>query len=203
MPSRLLVVTDRKLARRPLEGVVARALEGGARWIWFRDRDLSRAERRAVGGRLLGICRAAGAVMSVGGEAEEAAAMGASACHLPAGGDPRAARATLGPGSFVGVSAHSIEEAAKAGSLGADYVTLSPIFESASKPGYGPALGIGALSLAAKIGVPIVALGGVSSDRAGECLNAGASGVAVMGTIMAACSVQETVRDYMAALARS
>lgn len=202
LPSRLLVVTDRKLAKRPLERVVSDALKGGARWIWFRDRDLSRGERQTLARRLLGMCREAGAVLTVGGEAEDAIEMAASACHLPAGSDPRAARAAMGAASFVGVSAHSTEEAVRAGSLGADYVTLSPIFETASKPGYGPALGASALASAPLIGVPVVALGGVSLDKARECLTAGAAGIAVMGAIMTAPSAEDMTAAYLAAIGR-
>ncbi len=200
LPSRLLVVTDRSLARQPLEHVVAQALQGGARRIWYRDKDLPQAERRALGERLVHLCSGAGAVLSVGGEAEEAIAMGASALHLPAGGDPQKARAILGAGALIGVSAHSIEEVAIAASLGADYVTLSPVYESASKPGYGPPLGVCALSAARQLAVPVVALGGVGPDRVGECLSAGASGVAVMGAVMSAYCMRTAVGAFLARL---
>ena len=198
LPSRLLVVTDRKLAQRPLEHVVAQALEGGARWIWFRDKNVSAPERRAVGERLLRICSDAGATLSVGGAAEEALATGASAVHLPAGGDPREARAMLGDHALIGVSAHSLDEAARIASLGADYVTLSPIYESASKPGYGPALGTSALQAASQIGIPVVALGGVSLECVSACLTAGAAGIAIMGAVMSAPSASVAVAAFMA-----
>ena len=200
LPSRLLVVTDRSLARQPLEHVVAQALQGGARWIWYRDKDIPQAERRALGERLVQLCSGAGAVLSVGGDAEAAITMGASALHLPAGGDPQKARVILGPGALIGVSTHSIEEAAIAASLGADYVTLSPVYESASKPGYGPPLGVRALSAARQLTVPVVALGGVDPDRVEECFSAGASGIAVMGAVMSAYCVRTAVGAFLARL---
>ena len=132
------------------------------------------------------MCAESGAVLSIGGGAEQAAAMGAAACHLPAGGNPRDARAVLGSAALIGVSAHSLEDVARAGAQGADYVTLSPIYESGSKPGYGPALGVGVLTEAKRFNVPAVALGGIIPARAGECILAGARAVAVMGAIMAA-----------------
>ena len=72
----------------------------------------------------------------------------------------------------------------EAASAGADYVTLSPIFPSASKPGYGPALGTNILGEAAKLGIPVLALGGVTADKAAACRAAGAAGIAVMGPAM-------------------
>ncbi len=198
LPSRLLIVTDRKLAQRPLEYVVAQALEGGARWIWFRDKDMSQPERRALGEKLLRMCSDAGATLSVGGPAGDATAMGASAVHLPAGEDPCKARAMLGARALIGVSAHSVAEAARIASLGADYVTLSPVYESASKPGYGPPLGASALSDASRLAVPVVALGGIDLERVSACLAAGAAGIAVMGALMSASSVSAAVEAFMA-----
>ncbi|MDX1421679.1 MAG: thiamine phosphate synthase, partial [Kiloniellales bacterium] len=64
--------------------------------------------------------------------------------------------------------------------------TQSPIFATASKPGYGPALGLAGLAEAAAAGLPVLALGGVTAERAPACLRAGAAGVAVMGAVMAA-----------------
>ena len=193
-PSRLLVVTDRRLARRPLELVVADALDGGARWVWFRDRDLAQDERRALGVKLARLCAKAGATLSVGGEAEDSLAMGANALHLPAGRDIAAARAALGEEALIGLSAHTLEEAKRAQLAGADYVTLSPIFETASKPGYGPSLGLGALSPANGLSIPVVALGGIDASNIAACLAAGAACAAVMGAIMRATSPRDAVK---------
>jgi thiamine-phosphate pyrophosphorylase len=68
----------------------------------------------------------------------------------------------------------------------ADYATLSPIFPTASKPGYGPPLGVEALRAAAESGLPVFALGGVLPENARSCREAGAHGVAVMGPVMRA-----------------
>jgi thiamine-phosphate pyrophosphorylase len=119
--------------------------------------------------------------------------------HLPAGASPQQARARLGKGALIGLSVHSADEAARADPT-ADYVTLSPIFGSISKPGYGPALGVqGLVDAAAHARVPIVALGGVSADNLGPCLAAGAAAVAVMGAVMAAADPEAAT----AALART
>ena len=86
--------------------------------------------------------------------------------------------------------------------IGADYVTLSPIFLTDSKPGYGPAIGLDALAAAASNAPgPIVALGGIAPDNAAQCLAAGARGIAVMGEIMRAADPEAAIRRLLAVLA--
>jgi thiamine-phosphate pyrophosphorylase len=84
-----------------------------------------------------------------------------------------------------------------------DYVTLSPVFPTETKPGYGPALTpSGAAALACD--VPWLALGGIDSpERAAACMAAGAHGVAVLGAIMRATDPQRTAAELAEAVARS
>ena len=204
IPSRLLLVTDRHQAV-PLEDVVSEALAAGVRWVWLRDRDLPPAERRALAQRLLALTRAHGARLCVGGDVDLAADIAADGAHLAAGASIAAVRARLGPRALIGVSAHGDADVAAAAAAGADYATLSPIFATASKPGYGPALGVAALARAARHALPLFALGGVTAERADECLRVGAAGIAVMGEVMRAARRQDGVCDivqrYLAALA--
>jgi thiamine monophosphate synthase len=85
---------------------------------------------------------------------------------------------------------------------GLEYVTVSPVYPSASKPGYGPPLGLSTLrNWCAACAVPVLALGGVdSADRAGACVRAGAAGVAVMGTVMRAADPAAVVRGLVEAV---
>jgi thiamine-phosphate pyrophosphorylase len=185
LPSRLLVITDRKAATRPLEEVVAAVLRGGCRWLSLREKDLGHEERLSLLSRIVMLARSCGATITVHADLAAAAATG-TGVHLPSGGSPEQARARLGKGVLIGLSVHSADEAVRADPT-ADYVTLSPIFGSISKPGYGPALGVqGLADTVAHARVPIVALGGVSADNLGPCLAAGAAAVAVMGAVMAA-----------------
>lgn len=168
---------------------MAACLDGGTRWIWFRDRDMEPGERRCLGSRLRDLTWSADAALTIGGDLDLAADLGADGVHL--GGDRldqiRAARARLGPTALIGVSAHTCAEIARAAAEGVDYATLSPIFASASKPGYGPALGPAAIRKAVtRTGLPVVALGGVTSGTLAGCRAAGAVAVAVMGAPMRA-----------------
>jgi thiamine-phosphate pyrophosphorylase len=131
---------------------------------------------------------------------EAAVAAGADGVHLPGGGDPAAARRLL-PRGLIGVSAHSPEEVAAQLKAGADYATLSPIFLTESKPGYGPALGLDALAAAARLSPgPVVALAGIDEHNAAACLAAGARGIAVMGEIMRAPDPEAATRRLLAAI---
>ena len=82
---------------------------------------------------------------------------------------------------------------------GADYVTASPVFVTASKPGYGPALGLDGLArIVGRAPGPVVALGGITPQNAALCFEAGARGIAVMGEVMRATDPQATVEDMLA-----
>jgi len=181
----LLVITDRRAARRPLAEVIAAAIRAGCRWIMLREKDMTARGRLHLTRRLAALATPAGATVSVNGDL--AAARLTGAVHLPQGRAVAEARAALGPDALVGVSCHSRAEAADAGAAGADYVTLSPIFATMSKPGYGPALGPDELAHAAReLPLPVIALGGVYPGNVAACLSAGAAGVAVMGAVMRA-----------------
>lgn len=191
----LLLVTDRSQATLPLVDVVAAAVAGGCRWVSLREKDLDPSARMALVEALRAVTRQAGAVLTVHGDL--AAARACDGVHLGAGGDVAAARDALGPGALVGVSCHALDAVRRATAAGADYVTLSPIFLTESKPGYGPALGLEALREAVGIGVPVLALGGVGVGTAAACRGAGAAGLAVMGGVMRAADPAAEVRRLL------
>ncbi|HEY8546270.1 MAG TPA: thiamine phosphate synthase [Acidimicrobiales bacterium] len=213
---RLVVVTDRHQAAAAGHGlleVVAAAVEAGARAVWVREKDLPAAERSALAveiARLLALHAEPASHAEPALHAEPAPETGSRlpvsgagswlvgpswvGVHVPSGG----AR----PPGFAGRSCHSVEELRAARDEGFDYATLSPVFPSASKPGYGPALGLGGLrhAVAAVPDLPVLALGGVTAATAAACVEAGAAGVAVMGAVMAAADPPAAVRDLLAAL---
>jgi thiamine-phosphate pyrophosphorylase len=189
----LLVISDRRQARQPLENVAAAVFAGGCRWFSLREKDLPAEDRQALLATLVRLGRRFGAVVTAHEDIEAVAAVGADGVHLPSGASPAATRARL-PGLLVGASAHSADEAIALLRAGADYVTVSPVFVTASKPGYGPALGLDGLArIVAQVPGDIVALGGITPERAAACLAAGARGIAVMGEVMRAADPQATV----------
>ena len=180
----LLVISDRRQARRPLDELAEAMFGAGCRWFSLREKDLPMAERRALLGSLVTLGRRWGATVTVHEDIDAAVTASAGGVHLPSGGSPRTARARL-PGGLIGASAHSAEEAAALLRAGADYVTVSPIFVTSSKPGYGPVLGLDGLGcIVAEAPGPVLALGGITDGNAAACLAAGARGIAVMGEVI-------------------
>jgi thiamine-phosphate pyrophosphorylase len=196
----LLVISDRHQARRPLEEVAEAVFAGGCRWFSLREKDLPAEDRRALLAALLAMGRRCGAVVTAHEDIEAVLAVHADGVHLPSGGSPEAARSRL-PRALIGASAHSADEAAALLGVGADYVTVSPVFLTASKPGYGPALGVEGLArIVAQAPGPVIALGGITPANAGLCLSAGARGIAVMGEIMRAADPQAIVERILRAM---
>jgi thiamine-phosphate pyrophosphorylase len=196
----LLVITDRRQARRPLEELAEAIFAGGCRWLSLREKDLAAAERRTLLSALVTLGRRWKAIVTVHEDIDAAVMVGAGGVHLPSAGSPEAARARL-PDGLIGASAHSAEEAAALLSSGADYVTVSPVFVTASKPGYGTAIGLDGLArVVAQVSGPVIALGGITAANAALCLSSGAHGVAVMGEIMRAADPRAAVESILAAM---
>jgi thiamine-phosphate pyrophosphorylase len=189
----VLVITDRHQAKQSLEDIAVALFAGGCRWLSVREKDLPAGERRALLQRLVTLAKDRGAKVTVHDDLDAASALGLG-IHLPAHGSVAEARRALGATALIGISAHDVGEVAAAAAAGADYATLSPIFLTQSKPGYGPALGLAALR--GPWALPVLALGGIDSGNAAACLDAGASGLAIMGEAMRAASP----KDFMAAL---
>lgn len=173
---RLIVVTDRTQAADDLTSTLARAIDHGARAVLLRDRDLAPPHRQALADQVRPLLAAVDGWLIV---AAPAPSDHPDAVHLAAAQpvpDPRPA--------LVGRSCHSEAEVDRAVAERCDYVLVSPIYPTTSKPGYGPALGPSGLAALVRAGQPVYALGGVSPETVAECRTAGAYGVAVMGPIM-------------------
>jgi thiamine-phosphate pyrophosphorylase len=109
---------------------------------------------------------------------------------------PRTVRKILGLEKIVGRSVHSVQEGVDVAAEGVDYLFLGSIFRTASHPDCAP-LGLEPLQeLSNQVGIPIIAIGGVTSDNVSTLLNAGAKGVAVLGDIWGTPSPPEAVLSY-------
>lgn len=199
----LLVITARAFTRRPIRTVVAQVFAGGCRWLMVREKDLPPRALAAMVRDFLALAEPYKALVVVNGNVEVAAETGAHGVHLQRAEDVKPARRRLGRRAIIGVSTHTLEEALAADRAGADYITFSPVFESVSKPGYGPTgqEGLEALrTVAQAVSVPVIALGGITPERVADCLAAGAAGVAVLGSVMAALHPENEVQALVKAL---
>ncbi|MBI4499786.1 MAG: thiamine phosphate synthase [Gemmatimonadetes bacterium] len=177
---RVHVITDGQVAVLPNLESVAAALAispavafharlpkaDGAR-VW----ELATRLRKATGPRSLII---------VNDRLDVARIVSANGVHLPENGLPiEAARQLLAPGQLLGRSVHDPEEARRAAAAGADYVLLGPVWETASHPER--PIGLGALR--GLEGITVIAIGGVTPERAKACRDAGAWGVAAISAL--------------------
>lgn len=203
VPFRLYLVSDRtRMGPDPAAAVVALACAGLAAFQW-REKDLLPSEN------LEWLC----AIQEAVGKPRPWCSSGVARTFAAAPGDPRFhlfvndradlalvagchlhlaessiptdfARNLLPAGRLIGRSCHTLEGAIQAARAGADFITFGPVFDTPSKRGYGPPRGLAELhGVCATVPIPVFALGGVTVDRIAECIEAGAHGVAMIGTV--------------------
>ena len=184
---RLYFVTDRQqTAGRSLLDVVHSALDGGARAVQLREKDLEGRALHQLAAQLRELTTRYQARLLINDRLDVALAVEADGVHLGQTSFPVAvARRLLGPGKLIGVSTHSPEEIAAA--AGADFLVFGPVYATPSKAKYGEPQGLIRLRQAvAQSPIPLLAIGGISVERTAEILSTGVHGIAVISALSAA-----------------
>jgi thiamine-phosphate pyrophosphorylase len=167
------------------------AVDGGATVVQWRLKDVPRVEVVERGRATRSLCARHGVTFVVNDDVEAALMLGADGVHLGRA-DEGASRAR-DHGLLLGLSAASLEEA-RAVADQADYIGAGPVWETPSKPDADPAIGLDGLrEICAAITIPVVAIGGIDPGNAGECIRAGAAGVAVMRSVRAAAELRAAI----------
>lgn len=181
----LYAITDGP--RTDLSATVAQALAGGARVLQYRDKTADAARRHAEAAALKQLCDTHAVPLIVNDDVALAVAVGAAGVHLGRDDDDvAAARAALGAGAIIGVSCYdSLERARAAAAAGADYVAFGAFFPSPTKP-QAVRASLDLLRQSATLGVPRVAIGGITPDNAPSLVEAGADFLAVISAVFAA-----------------
>lgn len=162
---------------------VESCLAAGARLFQMRAKTLSPRQQWELGRELAALVGAYAGTLLVNDRVDLAFAVSADGAHLPADGLPLTAARRVFEQQPLGVSCHTLEEALEAQTYRASFVTLSPVFESKSKPGR-DGQGLDWLKeCCAALDLPVFALSGVTPDNAADCLAAGAYGVATMSVM--------------------
>jgi thiamine-phosphate pyrophosphorylase len=199
--ARLHVVT---LAEAPatVASAVGRALAGGAPLVQLRLKVGTDRNRWRLATDVAALCRASGAQLMVNDRADIAVAAGADGVHLGAEDLPvGAARVIVGPEALIGATCRNAEQARRAEADGADYLGVGPAFATSTKSGLPEALGPeGVGRVAAAVGIPVIAIGGVTATRAVALLEAGAWGVAVCANVFGAADPREAVEALVHAV---
>jgi thiamine-phosphate pyrophosphorylase len=195
-----LLATDR-LCPRGLGPAVKSALNGGVDVVQLREKEASDQRLLAIARLVREWTREAGKLLIINDRPDIAALVDADGVHLGQDDLPvAAARKIVGSRSLIGVSTHSIEQARRAVSDGADYLGVGPVFPSATKE-FTDFAGLDYVRQAAgEIRIPWFAIGGISSGNVGEVIEAGAQRVAVSSAICASDRPADAARELRQAL---
>ena len=191
----LYVITDGP--RADLLDVVAQALAGGARLLQYRDKSNDSARRYAEAMTLKQLCHTHCVPLIINDDITLAQAVAADGVHLGKDDkDPGAARAILGEDAIIGVSCYdSLRRARAATRAGASYIAFGAFFASPTKP-LAPHASIGLLRQSAALGVPRVAIGGITPDNATSLVEAGADYLAVISAVFGAGDVRQAAQRF-------
>lgn len=201
---RLHAITDERIARRPDLDDILDALSDIPLAAHARGHSLSGREHYELAVRLTATagksCRARSPVrLFVNDRLDIALATRACGVQLSRSGLlPEDAR-RLAPEWWIGCSVHSLEEARTARDWGADYLLTGPVYHTATHPGGAP-LGLGLLSDIVLLGPPVIAIGGMTPERARAATRAGAYGVAAIRAIWDAADPQEAASSLLEAV---
>jgi thiamine-phosphate pyrophosphorylase len=177
-------ITDSQLSRAGTFSDVKNAAAAGVEFVQYRCKGGSSAELYAEAAALKAICR--GPRFIINDRVDIALAVAADGVHLGQDDLPLpVARKLLGAGKIIGLTVHSVTEAREAATMGADYLGVSPIFSTQTKPDAGPPAGIELVrQIKSAVKLPIVAIGGIGLANAPEVIRAGADCVCAISAVV-------------------
>jgi thiamine-phosphate pyrophosphorylase len=193
----LYAITPELIDTASLVAITKQVITGGARLVQYRSKTTETALRLEQAQSLAHLCREFGIPLIINDYLDLAIKVGADGVHLGREDSPLSeARRVLGDEKIIGISCYDrLEHAIEAELQGADYVAFGAFFASRTKPGAVPA-SLNLLRQAKqKLQVPIVAIGGITSDNAVELISEGANAVAASNALFGA-------RDVRAAAAK-
>lgn len=196
MDVRLYLVTDDAFCRPALDAVVQEAVEGGVTMVQLRLKQASARELFRWAVRLKDVLHSRGVPLLLNDRLDLALAVGAEGVHLGLSDLPWREARRLAPHPFlIGASVRTPEEAFEAESAGVDYVAVSPVFATLTKPDAEPAVGLEGIRLVRQaVRIPVVAIGGIHEGNAADVLHAGSDGIAVVSAILGADDVEGAAR---------
>lgn len=195
----LYLITDRRqCVDVSLLEATESALKGGVKAIQLREKDMRTRELLRLAYEMRKLTLKYDARLFINDRVDIAIAVEADGVHLGQRSIPPFAVRKMVSSLIIGVSTHNIEEARKAKSDGADFITFGPIFETPSKIKYGAPVGLDGLSAVSdEINIPIFAIGGIKPENLKDAMDRGAAGVALISGIYAAKKVKPAAMKYL------
>ncbi len=189
-------ITDARLSRAGNAEDVEQALAAGVRVVQYREKEADDDAMIAEARILRRVCQ--GALFLINDRVEVALAVDADGVHL--GQEDlhfSEARRLLGDQKIIGITVNTLDQALEAASLGADYLGVSPIFATQTKPDAGEPAGLSLLrEIRCRISLPLVAIGGITLDNAPAVIQAGADGVCAISAVVTKTDVRTAITDF-------
>jgi|SRR6516165_1878301 thiamine-phosphate pyrophosphorylase len=197
--SRLYVILDAALVTEPVGDTAKKLLDAGVRLLQYRNKSAAAGKLFAEASVIAALARAAGTVFFVNDRPDVAYLAGADGVHV--GQDDlnvEQARAVVGPERWIGISTHNEAQFRLAAETSADYIAVGPVFTTKTKENPDAVVGLELLrrvrGLTRK---PIVAIGGITLERAASVMEAGANSVAVISDILCAAQPAQRTKEFM------
>jgi thiamine-phosphate pyrophosphorylase len=198
---RLYAITDKKLSGLSHSVQVEALCSGGAKLIQLREGSLGANEFYTEAKRAIEVGHRYDARILINDRVDIALAVGADGVHLGQTDlPPEAARRVLGGKMIIGFSTHNLHQAKEAARLPIDYLAVGPIFPTNTKADTAAVVGLAGLSeiRAAIMKIPLVAIGGITPDRAQAVFDAGADSVAVVSSIVSdPMNIEVRTREFL------
>jgi thiamine-phosphate pyrophosphorylase len=199
---RLYVILDATLLNNSPQDCAQELAAAGVRLLQYRDKSACSRDLLKTSRALVSALQLHRASLVVNDRPEVAVLAGAAGVHVGQEDlEPEQARAVVGKEMWVGVSTHNLEQFRRAAATSADYIAVGPIFATTSKANPDPVVGLGLIrkvrSLTDK---PIVAIGGITLERAASVIAAGADSVAVIRDVVCAAKPGERARRFLETL---
>ena len=190
---RLYLCTDRVLSLgRPIYETVEAAIDGGVTMVQLREKDAASREFYEIALKVRELTKRRKVPLVINDRVDIAMAVEADGLHIGQSDLPvKAIRKIAGESLFIGVSAGTIKEAVEAEKDGADYLGVGAVYPTGSKTDAGNAIGLEALRAICKaVSIPVVGIGGIGQNNAGEVIQAGAAGVSVISAILSQADIK-------------
>jgi len=194
------LVTDRGLSKgRSTLEIVEAAARGRVSVVQFREKHLETRDFYEEGLKIRDLLRSLGIVFIVNDRIDLALALDADGVHLGQSDMPmETARKILGPDKIIGLSVEEPKHINEQAGKYANYLGVSPIFVTSTKPELESGWGLDGLRKARSMtDLPLVAIGSINAENAEEVINAGADSVAVVSAIVSADDPQQAARSLV------
>jgi thiamine-phosphate pyrophosphorylase len=199
---RLYVILDATLLNNSPYDCAQELAAAGVRLLQYRDKAASARDLLETSRKLASSLNSFGASLIVNDRPDVAARAGAGGVHVGQEDlDPEQARAVVGQEMWVGGSTHNLEQFRRAASTSADYIAIGPIFATTSKANPDPVVGLHLIRQVRQLTYkPIVAIGGITLDRAASVIAAGADSIAVIRDVLCAAKPGERAQRFLETL---